>query len=49
MRPALALAVIAFGALGACDDTSGNAPVLWFVLDGRETEVKLAEDEPEPF
>ena len=26
-----------------------NAPVLWLALDGRETEVKLAEDEPEPF
>jgi predicted small lipoprotein YifL len=38
--------------LAACGDNGGsnvNAPVLWLALDGRETEVKLAEDEPEPF
>lgn len=37
-------------ALAACGDSgAGNAPVLWLALDGRETEVKLAEEEPEPF
>ena len=39
-------------ALAACGDNGGsnvNAPVLWLALDGRETDVKLAEDEPEPF
>lgn len=38
--------------VAACGDnagTGGNAPVLWLALDGRETEVKLAEEEPEPF
>lgn len=37
-------------ALAACNGGGeGNAPVLWLALDGRETEVKLAEEEPEPF
>ena len=47
MRPALLL--IALAACGDNDGSGGNAPVLWLALDGRETEVKLAEDEPEPF
>ena len=38
-------------ALAGCpgDDPAGNAPVLWLALDGRETEVKLVEQEPEPY
>ena len=37
--------------LAACPspDPAANPPVLWLALDGRETEVKLAEEEPEPF
>jgi hypothetical protein len=34
---------------GCPSDPSGNAPVLWLALDGRETEVKLAEEEPDPY
>jgi len=46
--------IVLLAALAACGDnegtgTDGNAPVLWLALDGRETEVKLAEEEPEPF
>ncbi|MBA3817541.1 MAG: hypothetical protein H0X17_01500 [Deltaproteobacteria bacterium] len=35
----------------SCGDTgsSDNAPVLWLALDGRETQVRLIEQEPEPF
>lgn len=37
-------------ALSACSDGSpSNAPVLWLALDGRETEVRLVEEEPDPF
>ncbi len=37
-------------ALAACSDGSRtNAPVLWLALDGRETEVRLVEEEPDPF
>lgn len=39
-------------ALAACGDNAGpgiNAPVLWLALDGRETEVRLVEEEPHPF
>ena len=39
-------------ALAACGDNDGagvNAPTLWLALDGRETEVRLVEDEPDPF
>jgi hypothetical protein len=37
-------------ALAACGDNIGeNAPTLWLALDGRETEVRLVEAEPEPF
>jgi hypothetical protein len=37
--------------LAACPspDPAANPPVLWLALDGRETEVKLVEEEPEPF
>jgi len=36
--------------LAGCPDTnSGNAPTLWLALDGRETDVKLVEDEPDPY
>jgi hypothetical protein len=35
--------------LTGCPSADGNAPTLWLALDGRETEVKLAEEEPEPF
>lgn len=47
MRPALLL--IALAACGDNDGSGANAPVLWLALDGRETEVKLVEDEPDPF
>jgi hypothetical protein len=47
MRQAVLLVVLA--ACGDNDGSSVNAPVLWLALDGRETEVKLAEEEPEPF
>ena len=34
---------------GCPSDDAGNPPVLWLALDGRETEVKLAEEEPDPY
>ena len=43
-----ALLVVSF-ALAGCPSSEENPPVLWLALDGRETEVKLAEEEPEPF
>jgi len=44
------LASIAALAGGGCgDNAGGNAPVLWLALDGRETEVRLVDEEPEPF
>lgn len=47
----LSLVVLASvaGAAGCGDNAGGNAPVLWLALDGRETEVRLVEEEPEPF
>jgi hypothetical protein len=42
------LTVIALAGSG-CPNGDGNAPVLWLALDGRETEVRLVEDEPIPF
>ena len=47
MRPIVM--VIALAACGDNDGSGGNAPVLWLALDGRETEVRLVEDEPHPF
>jgi hypothetical protein len=41
--------VLVLALAGCPDNGGGNPPVLWLALDGRETEVKLAEDEPEPF
>jgi hypothetical protein len=35
--------------LAGCPSEDGNAPVLWLALDGRETEVRLVEEEPEPY
>lgn len=34
---------------GCPSDDGGNPPVLYLALDGRETEVKLVEEEPDPF
>ena len=47
MRPTLFL--IALAACGDNTGSGGNASVLWLALDGRETEVRLVEDEPDPF
>jgi hypothetical protein len=47
MRP-----VVLLFAFAACGDNEGagvNAPTLWLALDGRETEVRLVEEEPDPF
>lgn len=47
---ASSLSFVVLATLAACgDNAGGNAPVLWLALDGRETEVRLVEDEPEPF
>jgi hypothetical protein len=46
MRP-LALAALAL--LGGCPGPEENAPTLWLALDGRETEVRLVDFEPEPY
>jgi len=46
MRP-LALAALAL--LGGCPGPEANAPTLWLALDGRETEVRLVDFEPEPY
>ncbi len=44
------LAAVALTGAGCPEGGSGgNPPTLWLALDGRETEVKLVEDEPEPF
>ncbi|MBA3393228.1 MAG: hypothetical protein H0T89_11310 [Deltaproteobacteria bacterium] len=45
------VAVVALfgGSTGCPDSGTSNPPTLWLALDGRETEVKLVEDEPEPF
>jgi hypothetical protein len=42
-----ALAAVAL--LGGCPGPAENAPTLWLALDGRETEVKLVDFEPEPY
>ena len=34
---------------GCPSEDATNAPVLWLALDGGETNVRLAEEEPEPF
>ena len=39
----------AFLLAGCPSDPSGNPSVLWLALDGRETEVRLVEDEPDPY
>lgn len=42
--------LLLLAALAGCPSSDdGNAPVLWLALDGRETEVKLVEEEPDPF
>jgi hypothetical protein len=46
MRSVLAVSVIA---LAGCPPSVENAPVLWLALDGRETEVKLVDREPNPY
>ena len=42
---------LALLALTACGDDAqtANAQTLWLALDGRETEVRLVEQEPDPF
>lgn len=47
MRRALPLVVVLAGCPSS--DSAENPPVLWLALDGRETEVRLADEEPEPF
>lgn len=51
MTPIGKLVVLAPFVLAGCpsDDEDKNAPVLWLGLDGRETEVRLIESEPDPF
>lgn len=44
-QPWLLLAVLA----GCPGGESANPETLWLALDGRETEVKLVEDEPDPY
>jgi hypothetical protein len=34
---------------GCPNSDSGNASTLWLALEGRETDVKLVEDEPNPY
>jgi hypothetical protein len=46
---ATARAALAIALLGGCPSSEENAPTLWLALDGRETEVKLVEFEPEPY
>ncbi|MDQ3366507.1 MAG: hypothetical protein M3680_13860 [Myxococcota bacterium] len=49
-RSLLLVLVVGLGAATiSCDDDSENAPVLWLALDGRETQVRMVEQEPEPF
>ena len=47
MKTSSLLMLVALAGCPSSDD--GNAPVLWLALDGRETEVKLAEAEPDPY
>jgi hypothetical protein len=44
-----ALPSLAILALTGCPSEDENPRVLWLYLDGRETEVILVEEEPEPF
>lgn len=44
-----ALAPFALGLLAGCPSSEGNPETLWLALDGRETEVKLVDFEPQPF
>ena len=46
---AAARAALSLALLGGCPSSEENAPTLWLALDGRETEVKLVEFEPEPY
>lgn len=46
MKRVLPLVVVLAGCPSSDPD---NPPVLWLALDGRETEVRLADEEPEPF
>ena len=48
MKPRVLLPLFVLAACGD-NDGSANAPVLWLALDGRETEVKLVEHQPDPF
>ena len=42
-------ALAALTCLAGCPSDDGNPDVLWLALDGRETEVRLVGDEPQPF
>jgi hypothetical protein len=44
-----ASAALSLALLGGCPSSEENAPTLWLALDGRETEVKLVDFEPEPY
>lgn len=35
--------------LAGCPSSEENAPTVWLALDGRETEVKLIDQEPLPY
>lgn len=41
------LAALAF--VTGCPSDEQNPPVLWLALDGRETDVRLIDEEPEPY
>ncbi|HTM21147.1 MAG TPA: hypothetical protein VL172_11580 [Kofleriaceae bacterium] len=46
----LALPIVALvPLLAACPSDDKNPSTLWLALDGGETEVKLVEQEPNPF
>jgi hypothetical protein len=42
-------AALALALLGGCPGSEENPPTLWLALDGRETEVRLVDFEPEPY
>lgn len=44
-----ALPLVALVLAGCPNPDDGNPDVLWLQLDGRETEVKLGENQPSPF
>ncbi len=45
----IVMIAIAMTACGDNDGSESNAPVLWLALDGSEIEVRLVEEEPDPY